>query len=926
MPTSPRTSTSSAAPTLQDLHTLIQAYPIIDNHAHNILNFSNRHGTPSYPLQTCTTEASGDALLSTKNSLAHQRAVKLLAGFYACDEDWDVILKKRKELIESEEGYEELVRRSLEGTYSILIDDGLDAKEKIQSIEWHDQFTTEKNKRIMRIEAVAADILEQLFTSNGYKSFKVETITAAFCRQFETAIVEAMADKDVVGFKSVICYRSGLDVSLDTTTRLEDVRQGLRDRVYTEEPLRDSIQALWQKRRASTPVRIDDKILNGYLVVTVCEIMTFAFENSWRDGEIQTTKPFQFHTGLGDTDINLVTANPAYMQPLITRYPEVDFVLLHSAYPYTREAGYLATNYANAYLDLGEVFPMVGKEGQIQIVKEALELTPTDKLLWSTDGHWFPETFWLANVEFREVLEKVFKFCTALATILIDCQVLSEEVQCNGVDLAWAIDATKNILFRNSNSLYELGFKEPDFQIADLPSRTNLTTLSSANSTSLRSHWQTFKTQNPEVRFVWMHFLDYTSTMRTRMFPIAEFEKIVAEGRRISITTATLRLLWDDSTAPSCSPIGMFMMKPDLATLFRNAGSSSHTASVMTFWNQENGEPLEGCPRSMLSKQEQQVKSEFDLDILLGFEIEVVFMKMPATDDQPFTPSSTVHSWSNITHQQRSILPIIEEIVSALSSGSINLEQFHSESAPGQWEFVLPPASPLIAVDTLYQTRQIISFIAEKHGLKATLYPRTSISNAGTGAHMHISINPPTPQRSENFFAGIIEHLPAILAFSLPQMASYERMKPGIWSGGVWANWGTQNREAALRKCGDGHFEIKVVDGLANMYLASSAIIASGLIGLRKESKLRQDCTFVPGSKNFPIGFKGQEKYFVTKLPEDLGTALDALEIAEDLVQILGQKFVDDYYATKDGEMEFLKEMERVEGEEAVRRWLIERY
>lgn len=81
----------------------------------------------------------------------------------------------------------------------------------------------------------------------------------------------------------------------------------------------------------------------------------------------------------------------------------VPFVLLHSAYPYTREAGYLATVYKHVYLDVGEVFPMVSRDGQKTILRQALELTPGSKLLYSTDGHWFPETFWLANKQFRDV-------------------------------------------------------------------------------------------------------------------------------------------------------------------------------------------------------------------------------------------------------------------------------------------------------------------------------------------------------------------------------------------------------------------------------------------------------------------------------------------------------------------------------------------
>lgn len=63
----------------------------------------------------------------------------------------------------------------------------------------------------------------------------------------------------------------------------------------------------------------------------------------------------QFHTGLGDNDITLNRSSPSHLQAVIKAYPETLFVLLHSSYPYTREAGYLSAVYPNVFLDFGEV-------------------------------------------------------------------------------------------------------------------------------------------------------------------------------------------------------------------------------------------------------------------------------------------------------------------------------------------------------------------------------------------------------------------------------------------------------------------------------------------------------------------------------------------------------------------------------------------
>lgn len=92
----------------------------------------------------------------------------------------------------------------------------------------------------------------------------------------------------------------------------------------------------------------------------------------------------QFHTGLGDNDITLSLSSPSMMQPIIKAYPNTNFVLLHSSYPYTRDAGYLTSVYANVFLDFGEIFPFLSAGGQTEVLKEVLELCPTNKVLWSS--------------------------------------------------------------------------------------------------------------------------------------------------------------------------------------------------------------------------------------------------------------------------------------------------------------------------------------------------------------------------------------------------------------------------------------------------------------------------------------------------------------------------------------------------------------
>ena len=372
-------------PTIDQLRHVAYNYPIIDNHAHNLILPSH---SDTIPFETITTEAQGRALKDSFKSLPHLRAEQQLRQLYQCteDADWEDILEQRVEWIRS--GPERLHHRCFEGVHAILIDDGLAGSDKVYPYEYHDKFTTAPTKRIVRIETVAERLMQNIVRDATEKDFDrskfLPDTWVAFTDDFEREIEHAIKDPDVAGFKTVICYRTGLDVEHEYELAARAVGH----------PFERYVKNCIRKRK----YRIEKKALNDYLVLRTLEILS-----EERPHSDALSKPLQFHTGLGDNDINLLESNPAYLQPLIENYPSVPIVLLHSAYPYTREAGYLATVYRHVFLDVGEVFPMVSRDGQRAILRQAMELAPGSKLLYSSDGHWFPESFWLANIQFREV-------------------------------------------------------------------------------------------------------------------------------------------------------------------------------------------------------------------------------------------------------------------------------------------------------------------------------------------------------------------------------------------------------------------------------------------------------------------------------------------------------------------------------------------
>jgi uncharacterized protein len=142
--------------------------------------------------------------------------------------------------------------------------------------------------------------------------------------------------------------------------------------------------------------------------------------------------PVQVHTGFGDADLYLPRADPSLLAPLIERFRDTPFVLLH-CYPFVRQAGWLAHVYANVFLDLSLTIPHVARPAAM--LREALELAPVSKLLYASDAARTPELYHLAALWWR----------AALAEVLPELLPAAE-----------AEDAARAILRENARGLYRL--------------------------------------------------------------------------------------------------------------------------------------------------------------------------------------------------------------------------------------------------------------------------------------------------------------------------------------------------------------------------------------------------------------------------------------------------------------------------------------
>lgn len=311
---------------LAEVKKAIRKCPIIDNHAHSLLK---PEALTKHPLISITTEAAGDAIHATFTSLAHIRGVKQLAHVLDCAHTWEAVVAAIEQ--RRIDDYDDWISECLDGIETILVDDGLDAADDVQDYDWHNSFTRSACKRIVRIETVAAHIIHDHAVGLEH-DHDPDALFESVLGAFDDAVRDAVADPEVVGFKSVICYRTGLDVPAVPDLAL--ARASLKQIASTYADNGDAAAAV-------APVRVQHPGLNDLLLHRAAELIS--------EMPARTKKPLQFHTGLGDSDITLAKSSPSHLQEFIRAYPTVPMVLLHASYPFTRELGYLATVYANVY-------------------------------------------------------------------------------------------------------------------------------------------------------------------------------------------------------------------------------------------------------------------------------------------------------------------------------------------------------------------------------------------------------------------------------------------------------------------------------------------------------------------------------------------------------------------------------------------------
>jgi glutamine synthetase len=273
--------------------------------------------------------------------------------------------------------------------------------------------------------------------------------------------------------------------------------------------------------------------------------------------------------------------------------------------------------------------------------------------------------------------------------------------------------------------------------------------------------------------------------------------------------------------------------------------------------------------------------------------------------------------------------PVMDEIVAALETQGLEVEQAINEYGPGQQEIAIRYADALRAADNQLKFRDTVRGVAEvRHGLIASFAAKPFAHGIGSGAHVHFSLWSLDGRTNllyaadagerllsdigRRFVAGVLDHLPALVALTCPSFNSYDRLRPDAWAGAT-VSWGLDNRECSVRVASpfrgremeSTNVELKACDPSCNPYLALGGLILAGLDGIERDLEPPEPAATNPSR----MTDEQRARCGIRPLPGSMREALAALQADAVLFSALGDPLGRCMVATRTAEADALEAM-----------------
>ena len=399
------------------------------------------------------------------------------------------------------------------------------------------------------------------------------------------------------------------------------------------------------------------------------------------------------------------------------------------------------------------------------------------------------------------------------------------------------------------------------------------------------------------IRYFLISFVDLFGVLRSKLVPARAIAEMQADGAGFAGFAA-----WLDMTPADPD---MFAI-PDPDSLIQLPWNREVGWLASDLWM--NGAPVEASPRVVLKRQIERAEAA-GYRMKTGVECEYFLL---APDEVAVSDSRDIQE--KPCYDQAALMrrfDVIGEICDAMIELGWNPYQNDHEDANGQFEMNWEYDDCLVTADRHAFFKFMVKTVAERHGYRATFMPKPFPNLTGNGCHAHVSLwdgggnnlfhdgdgELGLSALAYRFLGGIVHSADAMCALFNPTVNSYKRIDATVTlSGATWSpnaiSYSGNNRTHMIRIPDAGRFELRLMDGAANPYLAQAAVLASGLDGIENERD--------PGKRlDINMYTEGDRLRRIRRLPLNLLDALRLFDRNKVARAAFGDEFVDSYVKLK---------------------------
>ena len=420
------------------------------------------------------------------------------------------------------------------------------------------------------------------------------------------------------------------------------------------------------------------------------------------------------------------------------------------------------------------------------------------------------------------------------------------------------------------------------------------------------------------VRAVRLLYTDLHGVARGKDIPLAHFADMVEEG--VAFCSAVMGTdLRHTPVVGGEEGYVDFAVKPDLDTLrVAPTWRADDPTEVKVAWCLGEAWMLDGsdhwpvCPRALLERVVDRF-AEHGLTPVVAPELEYfVCERDPSAHGglrRYVDELSRVYTVGPVSDPRELTARML------LWCDELGLRAFaaNHEFMNAQYEINLKHSEALDACDRAFMLKAAVKELAAREGLLATFMGRPFADQGGSGFHLHLSLAAADGHNAfadeggpdglsplaGHFIAGVIEHAHGLQALLGPTVNAYKRILPDSLAP-THANWGHDNRTAFCRvpreRGARARVEVRTGDGAACAHLITAAILSAGLDGIERG--------LAPPEPVVGDAYRADDAHSGSKLPADLGSALDALEADTRLVDAMGSELIATFLAMKRFEVE----------------------